>query len=257
MFRKLFVIFLAVFLVFAFIGCGSDSSTGSSNTLPNNATGTDYTSAYDDFNTAALVNDFDTTNEMDYTYLFQNWLYNPLTFFELYEDFKITATYNSDENRWEATIPNPFGSDPANITLYGEYEGDVLRIHSTDDLAGEGFYIYPDGGIKIYLDPNGYIKFELYKENNYYYGFLRFNFNSNINNPYVIKFKFEDASPCTYFDLYFFKYSGSTTVGDYPLIRDYSGSAEDWYTDRTNVATLWFEINWDAPTFTYASGGPT
>ncbi len=255
MFKKLFAIVLAVIFVFAFLGCGNDSSTdSSSNILPEISGGIDYTSAYDDFHNVALDNDFDTNYNTNYTYLFQNWLYNPLMFFEVYEDFKDMAIYNSSESRWEATVTNPFGNDPASITLYGEYEGDILRIYSTDELAGEGLYIYPDGGIKIYMNPDSYIKFEIYKGNNYYYGFIRFNFGENPSNPpYVIKFKFAKGSPCTYFDLYFFEYSGSTNVGDYPLIRDYSGSAEDWYADRTNVNNLWFEINWDDPTFTFDS----
>jgi hypothetical protein len=254
MLKKAFVTGLAVFLIFSFLGCGSDSSTGSSSTLPTNTTGTDYTGAYDDFHNAALDNDFDTNHSTDYSWLFQNWLYNPIAFFEVYEDFKDNATYNPSESRWETTISNPFGSDPATVTIYAEYvEGNILRLHSTDDPAGQGLYIYPDEGIKIYLEPDGYIKFELYKENNYYYGFLRFNLNNDTSYPYIIKFKYEDASPCTYFDLYFFRYSGSTAVGDYPSIRVYSGTAEEWYTDRSNVATLWYEINWDDPTFTYTA----
>ncbi len=256
MLRKTFTVLLIFFLVLGFIGCSSESSTGiNENIMPDNETGADYTQAVDDFDTAAVNNNFDQNQSSLYNELFGNWLSFPGIFFGIYEEIKNTATYNRSENRWEALIENPFGNDPADITIYGEYTDDnAFWIHSADDPQGTGMYIYPDGGITIYLevDNSQYVKAEIYKgDDGYYYGFLRFNdVEAEPDQPLILKFKFENQSPCEDFRLYLGKYNGSSTVGDYVYIRDRQVDPDTWYTD-SSLITRYFTITWDGTNFNF------
>ncbi|TYB30472.1 MAG: hypothetical protein FXF47_09110 [Candidatus Mcinerneyibacterium aminivorans] len=256
MLKKIFVVALVVFLGLSFVGCGSDSSSTGFNetTMPENETGTDFTYAVGDLDTAAVDNNFDQDQTSLYNELFEEWFAFPGMFFSIYEDIKNNATYNSSENRWEAEINDPFGGSSETVTVYGEYtENNSFWIHGPGDSPGEGMYIYPDGGITIYIemDISMYIKVEIYKYEGYYYGFLRFNdLEADPDQALILKFKFEDQTPCEDFRLYFGRYNGSFSVSDYVYIRDRQISAETWYTDESNI-TRYFSISWDGSTFNF------
>ncbi len=255
MFRKVFVLAMVVFLVLGFWGCGSDSSSATgpdTSTMPDIATDTDYINTFDTVDTAATNSSFDEDYPDTYNMFFgasDALLYMPIIFFDIYEDMKNADNYNTSENRWEVEVPNPFGNDPATVTLYGEYEGDVFRVHATDDPEENGFFVYPDGGVSVYLTlgtDNNYFKMEIYRESGYYYGFIRFNPDSTT--AALIKFKFEDQTPCEDFQLYGGEYSGSTTVSDYELIRNRQVSPSVWYDDDSKV-TVYFQMSWNGTEF--------
>jgi len=237
-------------LILTFLGCGNSSSSTdpSMNEMPLNEAGNDYTNAYDVLDSAAKSDGFDTDNPSKYSDVFENWLNFPLIYINIYQDMLDNATFNPTDSRWEAEIDNPFGNDPQKVTVYGKYKGEVFRVAGPGDPQNMGLFIYPDGGISLYTEIDSfYIKMEIYREDGYYYGFLRFN-EGLISK--ILKFKFEDQTPCEDFKMYYGDYEGGSSIGEYELIRNRSGSAEDWYTDETNLDKT-FSIIWDGTNFNY------
>ncbi len=245
MLKKIF--FISVFLILFFYGCGSSSSTGPEEILlPDNPAGNDYITVFDTLDTAAVNSDFDDNYPDTYSDIFENWLNYPKIFSLIYDAMKDDVTYNSTEDRWEAEVDDP--ENPTDIIIYGEFIGDIFRVYGPGFESDKGLFIYPDGGIYIFMIAGtDDIKLEIYKESGYYYGFARLN---KGNDPYIVKFKYEDKTLCEDFQLYIGIYGGSSTVENYQLIRDRPCSAEDWFIDESNLLKI-FEMSWDGSVFDY------
>jgi len=250
--KSFFIFIFSIFLIF-FVGCSSTSST-------NNPPTADFfynlNSAFDNLSSAA-ASDPNLPSESFYDDIFNSpggMLPDYQTTLAIYQYFCQFADYNNSEDRWEATINDPFHS--GFITLYGEYECNFFWVHLPGAPVDNGVFYYPeDGSLRIYLpgdptDPSDYtIKAELYKYNGYYYGFLMMQ--PGDTSVEFIKFKYEDLNPCTLFEVYYGWYYPPITLSkqnidpksvmiiditEYTYIRFRTESAESWFTDTSDMS---------------------
>ena len=249
--KSFFIFIFSIFLIF-FVGCSSTSST-------NNPPTADFfynlNSAFDNLSSAA-ASDPNLPSESFYDDIFNSpggMLPDYQTTLAIYQYFCQFADYNNSEDRWEATINDPFHS--GFITLYGEYECNFFWVHLPGAPVDNGVFYYPeDGSLRIYLpgdptDPSDYtIKAELYKYNGYYYGFLMMQ--PGDSSVEFIKFKYEDSNPCTLFEVYYGWYNPTTPllrqntdpkfvadidISEYIYIRFRTENAETWFNDTSDI----------------------
>ncbi|TYB31964.1 MAG: hypothetical protein FXF47_01425 [Candidatus Mcinerneyibacterium aminivorans] len=255
---KKFIVLITVLLLVLF-GFACSSSTGSSNNPPDADFMSTVNSSVDDLSLAA-AGDSSYSEHSSYDSLFGT---NPGLFplfqnyMNLYEDFSVNATYNSQEDRWEATVPDP--EEPtSDITVYGIMSDNYIELYISGSSNFEVFF-YPDEDsitINITGDPstsNPHIRAELYKSGDYYYGFTILQ--DSLSYACFTKFKFKNIDPTDDFQLYYGSYRpliysnissldnpavAEVDISTYPYLRDRTVDPDSWY---MNLDDMYEQIN--------------
>jgi len=269
MYKKFIVLISVLFLVLFSFACSS--STDSSNKPPDAFFMSTVNTAIDDLGFAAADNS-SYSNHATYDHLFgTNPGLIPLfkNYMNLYENFSENATYNSSENKWEATVPDPKNPSNNNITVYGIMSGNYLKLYISGNSNFEILF-YPEEDsltINIIGDPspsNPHIRAELYKSSNYYYGFIILQ--DSLSYAVFTKFKFKNIDPTDDFQLYYGGYTQlayssisssdnaalvEVDISNYPFLRDRTiMDPNSWY---LNLNDMYEQINitFDGTLFTF------
>ena len=272
--KKLFITFIIFLLVIFTLGC---SSTSSSENKPFNTSIFDNTqSAISDLSTAASDSTFVNLYYYEETFANSHGGFPFINkYIDMYKYFSLKAVFDSVDSKWKAIIVDPFNLS-MNITLYGEMVNGYYWIHREGASPDQGLFYYPNNdSLTINIiksnptDTNPSFRAELYKQGDYYYGFILYDLNMSMG--FLIKFKFENTDPCTNFVFKFGTYeanaiaiskdnynyiindipSAITNISSYNFIRNRSVSASDWYSSEDTKVLLYALGNYDGSTFTY------
>src|SRR6056297_26266 len=239
MFKRIIAVLIILFLVLFSFGCGD--STSSSNIAPDVSFSQDFDSAVNDLDSEALSSNLDSEFYGD-IFNEDGGFFSILTnYFGLYTEFRNNAEYNSEEERWEASL------EGGEVLIYGEFiDGAFVVTAPGMDLT---IYFYPNEesitfevqGVPDSTEPT--IRAELYKSGGYYYGFILEQ--RSTTRAYMIKFKYLISNPTDEFDLYYGSY---VPIAARPLESRLSNRDPiefeidefDFIRDRTELPDIWF-----------------
>ena len=249
--KKYLSILILIFIVFFIVSCGdSNSSTDISKDfvyIPFDSYLENLNTNTDDMILAAGESSFSTMPDL-YDFVISNGFGHIQDYIDIYINFKLYATFNSENSTWEATINDPTDT-ASNLTLTGKTKGNEFHIYNSTETDGLNCHFYNDGYFSIYTisDPNyPNFKSEIYKDVDFLYGFFMAQINEN--DIGIVTFKIDPEDNFFTAEGYFY-ITNLSNYSDYDFLHDLTVSPSDWFDNPDSGLSEYMSFDYSSGIF--------